>query len=100
MQFIIIAHDYKDKNALKRRLAVREEHLKFAEESFKSGKWRFASALLDNNGNMNGSVIACEYNSEEELKKEWLDKEIYVKGNVWEKVIITKANFARHNFQN
>lgn len=54
MQFIIIARDYKDKNALQKRLAVREEHLKFAEESIKSGKWLFASALLDNNGDMNG----------------------------------------------
>ena len=36
MQFLVIAHDYKDENALKRRLAVREEHLKFAGEMFVS----------------------------------------------------------------
>lgn len=100
MQFVVIAYDYKDKNALQRRLAVREEHLKFAEESFKSGKWHFASALLDNDGNMNGSIIACEYESETDLRELWLDKEIYVKGNVWEKVIIRKGKFAKHNYQN
>lgn len=97
MQFIVIAHDYKDAKALERRLAVREEHLKFAGEMFAQGKWLFASALLDKNGNMNGSVIACVYSSEEELKKQWLDNEAYVVGKVWEDITIREAKFAKHD---
>ncbi len=96
MQFIVIAYDYKDEDSLKRRLSVREEHLKFAGKMFEKGNWLFASALLDENGNMNGSVIACEFSSEETLRKEWLNNEVYVKGNVWEKVMIKKAKFAQH----
>ncbi|VAX29528.1 hypothetical protein MNBD_IGNAVI01-1473 [hydrothermal vent metagenome] len=96
MQFIVIAHDAKDEGALERRLSVREQHLEFAAKMFESGKWLFASALLNDNDKMNGSVIACEFPSEEELRKEWLDKEAYILGNVWENVIIRKAKFAKH----
>ncbi len=97
MEFIVIAYDYKDEKALERRMAVREQHLKFADEMFKQGKWIFASALLDENGRMNGSVIACNFESEKALKNEWLDKEEYVVGNVWEKIIIRKAKIAKHD---
>jgi uncharacterized protein YciI len=97
MQFLVIAHDAKDEKALARRLAVREKHLEFANEMFKQGKWLFASALLDDNGNMNGSVIACEFPSEEELKNIWLNNEVYVLGNVWKDVTIRKAKIALHN---
>jgi uncharacterized protein len=97
MQFAVIAHDYKDEKALERRLAVREEHLKFAEKMFEEGKWLFASALLDNNGNMNGSVIFCDYESEDKLKNEWLNNEVYVAGKVWENITIRKVKVAQHS---
>ena len=97
MQFVVIAHDYNDENALKRRLSVREEHLKFAGEMFEQGKWLFASALLDDNGRMNGSVIFCDYPSEEQLRKEWLDNEVYVIGKVWEDVTVRIAKVATHD---
>ena len=96
MEFVVIAHDYKDEKALERRLAVREEHLKFAEKMFEEDKWLFASALLDENANMNGSIIFCDFETEEQLKKEWLENEIYVKGKVWEKITIRKAKVAKH----
>ena len=98
MQFVVIGHDYKDEKALERRLAVREEHLNFADKMFNAGKWLFASALLDDNGNMNGSIIFCNYNSEEELRKEWLNNEAYVKGKIKKKIIIRKAKVAPHSF--
>lgn len=97
MQFVVIAHDGKDEGSLERRLSVRESHLEFASKMFDSGKWLFASALLDDKGNMNGSVIVCDFTSEEELRKEWLDKEAYVLGNVWEDLTIRKAKVAQHD---
>ncbi|MBK8944640.1 MAG: hypothetical protein IPM32_05130 [Ignavibacteriae bacterium] len=99
MNFVVIANDFKDENALERRLAVREQHLKFADEMFKSGKWIFASALLDENEKMNGSVIFCDYENEDDLRKNWLEKEVYITGNVWEEIIIKKAKIAPHSFQ-
>jgi len=95
-----MAHDAKDQGALERRLSVRERHLEFAAKMFDSGKWLFASALLDDDGNMNGSVIACEFPSQKELEEEWLKNEAYVAGNVWEKIIIRKAKIAKHNLNN
>lgn len=97
MQFVVIAHDGKDDGALERRLSVRESHLEFASKMFDVGKWLFASALLDDDGKMNGSVIVCEFPSEKDLRKEWLDNEAYVIGNVWEDITIRKAKVAHHN---
>jgi uncharacterized protein YciI len=96
MQFVVIAHDYKEEKALERRMAVREEHLKNAGKMFEEGKLIFASALLDDNGKMNGSVMFVNFSSEEELRREWLEKEVYVTGDVWEKVEIRKAKVAKH----
>ena len=97
MQFVVIAHDFKDDKALERRLNVREEHLKFAGEMFEQGKWLFASALLDDNGKMNGSVIFCEYPSKDILRKEWLDNEAYVIGKVWEDIMVRMVKVAKHD---
>lgn len=96
MEFAVIANDYKDENALERRMAVREEHLKFADEMHKQGKWLYASALLDSEGNMNGSIIFCDYQNEDQLRKEWLNNEVYVTGKVWDKVEIRKTKVAKH----
>ena len=79
------------------RLSVREEHLKFATKMFSEGKWLFASALLDEEGKMNGSIIFCDYASEEILRKEWLENEAYVISNVWKDITIRKTKIAKHN---
>ncbi len=99
MQFVVIGYDGKDDKAVERRLAARDEHLKFAGEMFDTGKWLYASALLDDSGKMNGSVIFCDYPSEEDLRKEWLDNEAYVIEKVWEKIIIRRAQIAPHCLQ-
>lgn len=99
MQFIVIAYDGKDKNAIKRRMAVREDHLKFAEEMFNKGKWLYASALLDDDGIMNGSMIVCDFETKEELEEEWLDNEPYILGDVWEEITISRAKVAKHSIK-
>lgn len=96
MQFVVIANDYKDEKAIERRLAVRRQHLAFADKMFKQGTWLFSSALLDENGIMNGSVIFCNYKSEDELRKEWLENEAYVLGRVWEVISIRKVRISVH----
>lgn len=95
MQFAILGYDHKDEKALERRTAVRDEHLKNAKKMTEEGELLFASALLDDDGNMNGSIMFVEFPTEEELRKEWLDSEVYVTGKVWEKVIIRKAKIAK-----
>ena len=83
MQFIIIAHDYKD--GLERRLRVREKHIQLGDKLVLAGKSLYGVALLDNKGDMRGSVYVMEFPSREELDT-WLQTEPYVKEKVWEKI--------------
>jgi hypothetical protein len=94
MQFIVIAYDGIDDKAIERRKAVREDHLKNAKEMFDSGKWLYAAAILDDAGKMIGSMVMCDFVSREELKKQWLNRETYVLGKVWERIDINRAQAA------
>ena len=94
MQFIVTGYDGNDDKALERRLAAREAHLATADKMHQEGKWLYAAALLTDDGVMCGSVIICEFPSLEALKNEWLNQEAYIKGNVWEKVEIKRAQVA------
>lgn len=94
MQFIVTGYDGGDENALNRRMAAREEHLAMAKKMYETGKWLYAAAVLDDESKMTGSMIVCEFDSMQDLEKEWLDKEPYVLGKVWEKIDITRAKVA------
>jgi len=83
MQFIVIAHDYKD--GLERRLKVREKHLKHGDKLVAEGKALYGVALLDDKRDMKGSVYIMDFPSRRELD-EWLQTEPYVKEKVWEKI--------------
>ena len=94
MQFIVIAYDGTDDQAIERRMAAREDHLNNAKELIDSGKWLYAVAILDDAGKMIGSMILCEFASREELEAKWLINEPYVLGKVWEKIDIKRAQVA------
>jgi uncharacterized protein YciI len=91
MQFIVIAYDGTDKDAMARRTAAREAHLRFGKELVDSGKWLFGAAILDDAGRMIGSMIVCEFPSREEMEGQWLSKEPYITGKVWRKIDIRPA---------
>lgn len=94
MQFIVTGYDGKDEGALARRMAAREAHLALARQMVEAGKWLYAAAILNDQEKMTGSVIICDFDSRQALEKEWLDKEPYVLGKVWEKIEITRAQAA------
>ncbi|MBF0200784.1 MAG: hypothetical protein HQK66_05635 [Desulfamplus sp.] len=94
MQFIVLAYDGTDEKALERRMNVREEHLKMASEMHSRGKWLYAAAILNESGKMCGSMIVCDFESIDDLKKEWLEKEPYVTGDVWRDIEIKQAMVA------
>jgi uncharacterized protein len=94
MQFIVIGYDGTDEKALERRLAVREDHLKSAKRLYETGKWLYATAILNDDGKMIGSMIVCDYPSQEELQEQWLTHEPYVKGNVWKAIEVKRAQVA------
>lgn len=93
MQFLVMAYDGTDEKALERRLAVREEHLKSIEIRFNDGEHLFGGAILNDEGNMIGSMMVVNYPSREELDN-WLKVEPYVTGNVWQKIDIQSCNVA------
>lgn len=93
MQYIIIAKDGTDEHALDRRMAARTDHVNYSSEAVKRGEQIIAAALLDGEGDMRGSVMIVDFDSEEDLKN-WLDNEAYVKGNVWKDVDIIPCQVA------
>lgn len=87
MQFLVIGYDGKDKNALKRRLAVRAEHIALGNKLKKQGNILYGVAILNKNKKMIGSIYICNFPSRKKLNK-WLEKEPYIIGNVWKKIEI------------
>ena len=87
MNFIVTGYDYKDALALERRLSVREEHMENIIQMKSEGKILFASAKVNDAGQMCGSIVFMEVSSKDEVEA-YLEKEIYVKAKVWERVEI------------
>lgn len=94
MQFIVIAYDGIDSQALARRMTVRESHLKSARELYDNGKWLYASGILDDGGKIIGSMIVCDFPTRLELELQWLKNEPYITGKVWEKISIHRTQVA------
>jgi uncharacterized protein YciI len=93
MQFLLIAHDGTDNNAQKRRMAVRPDHLRKIKALKNNGEFLFGGAILDNDGNMIGSMILYEMPDRETLD-ERLKDEPYIYGKVWEKIDIVPFRLA------
>jgi uncharacterized protein YciI len=93
MQFVLIAYDGTDDGAPARRMKVREKHLEGAKKLKESGNLIWGGAILDNQQNMIGSVVVYEYDSREKLD-EMLREELYITGNVWQKIDIQHFKLA------
>jgi hypothetical protein len=91
MQYIVIAYDGTDEKALERRTAVRPDHLRQAERFHENGKWLYACGIQNDDGDLIGSMIVCDFPSKKELHEEWLDHEPYILGRVWERIAIHPA---------
>ncbi len=85
MQFLVIAHDYNDDEALVRRLVVRERHLAAARRTVESGNMLIGGALLDEGGRMVGSMTVVSF-PDRDAFDEWLREVPYMKNNIWERV--------------
>lgn len=93
MQFLLIAYDGTDQEAPGRRAAVRPEHLWKIKVLKERGEFLFGGAILDNNGNMIGSMILYEMPDRQTLD-ERLKDEPYVYGDVWKKIEIVPFRLA------
>ncbi len=88
IQYVIIAQDGKDEQALERRKKVRPTHLAGARKLKDNNNFVFGGAMLDEEGNMRGSVMVVQFDTEEDFKK-WYSEEPYITEGVW-KVIETR----------
>ena len=84
-QFIILADDYKDENALSRRMAVREDHLARMKEEKDKGNFVIGGARLDDDGKMRGSMLIVNLENEFAVQQ-WLKVDPYVVGKVWDNI--------------
>jgi len=75
MQFVVIAYDYKN-SGLERRLAVREKHIKLAEEMRLNGQFIFGGHFRNEKNQMIGSIMFFEFPSRKELD-DWLKRQTF-----------------------
>ena len=91
MQFLIIGKDGTDEKAQERRQTARPAHIVLGEKLLASGNLWYGAALLNDAGQMIGSMFVMDFPSEKELQ-EWLDQEPYVTHGVWKSVEVQKCN--------
>ncbi len=94
MQFILIAYDGTDANALDRRMKSRQEHLEKIAHIKKAGQFLCGGAILDANNIMTGSMILYEVADRAELDR-LLEDEPYITNKVWEKIEIRPFRLAK-----
>lgn len=85
MQFTIIARDYKDPEALARRMAARNAHISLSNIAKEKGEQLFGVAMLNEQGQMCGSVMVIDMPSRDAVDA-WLNVEPYMTEKVWEHV--------------
>jgi uncharacterized protein YciI len=94
MQFLLIAYDGTDPGALQRRLKVREEHFKKISQLKKAGEFISGGAILDETGEMTGSMIVYEF-PDRAVLDERLKEEPYITEGVWRKIEIRPFRLAK-----
>lgn len=93
MQFLLIAYDATDDEALARRMAAREAHLAHAEAQKQRGELLYGGAILDAEGKMIGSCGVYDFPSKDALS-EALSVDPYVTGKVWNTITVQQYRVA------
>ena len=86
-QYLVTGYDYTDKDALQRRMNVRPHHIDDLKDLKANGNYLFGGAILNDEGNMIGSVMVMQFETEEELQA-WQQNEPYITQKIWETVDI------------
>ena len=91
MQFLIIARDGNDENALDRRMGVRPRHLQNMMKLKDEGHVMAAGGLIEDGGRLAGSYLVMDFESREALD-DYLKTEPYVTAGVWQDIKIEVCN--------
>lgn len=87
MQFVIVARDDKSAGTIEKRLAARSEHMAGIKAMKGDGRIIDGGAILDERGDMSGSVVLCEFEDRSALDS-YLASEPYSRDGVWKDVEI------------
>jgi len=75
-QFLLLTDDYKDPNALSRRLSVSGEHQKRVGREKAEGRF-IIGAKLNEQGNMHGSMLVVQLQNKEAVRH-WISEDPYM----------------------
>jgi uncharacterized protein YciI len=92
-QFLVLAYDGTDADAVARRRAARPAHFEALQPMVARGEIVIGGAILDTAGTMIGSTVIAEFPSRAELDA-WLAREPYMTQGVWRKVEIQPVRLA------
>ncbi len=93
MQFLVIARDGTDADALARRMATREAHLANVKTYKEAGQILIGGALLSAEGTMNGSALIVNFPDRAALDA-YLNSDPYTVNGVWKSFEITEMKVA------
>jgi uncharacterized protein YciI len=68
-QYLIIAQDGRDDDALNRRKEVRPLHLAGAKKLKENGNFVIGGAMLDDENNMRGSIMIVQFETEDNFQR-------------------------------
>lgn len=85
MHYVIHAYDHTDADALDRRMAVRPAHLDYVRELKANGQFVLGGALLNPDGQMIGSMLLLNLETDEQLTN-YLNTDPYIVQGVWDKI--------------
>ncbi len=85
MQFLVLAKDGTDEGALERRQRTRPTHLDSIGPLVDAGNVLVGGAILDDGGDMIGSMLLVEFADREGLDA-WLSGDPYVTEGVWQNI--------------
>ncbi len=94
MQFLVIARDGTDADALSRRLATRDAHLANVKKYKEAGQVLIGGALLSADGTMNGSALIADFPDRAALDA-YLQTDPYTVNGVWQSFEITEMKVAK-----
>ena len=84
-QYVIIARDGNDPDALQRRMEARPGHLAGATALKANNQYVIGGAILNEAGQMEGSVMVLQFETEADFKH-WYSNEPYILSGVWKTI--------------
>jgi uncharacterized protein len=93
-QYVIIARDGNDPDALQRRMNARPDHLAGAAALKANHQFVIGGAMLNDAGQMEGSVMIVQFETEEAFKH-WYNNEPYIVSGVWKTIEVKPFRVAQ-----